>query len=209
MATAIFSILVGALYSLFYSALRARESTYDSIEKGLPTAYALSTVRRDLANMTAPTGLFAGAVVGEMDEQGTTRLDTIEFFTTSGVVRASAPWGDVQKVSYYLSVPEDDDSSGSYFVRAVTRNLLASTTEDPPEERLLPNVKSLTLAYYDGESWQDSWDSTTRENAAPQAVKLRLDFVKDAEGRSMSQPVEVVLLVTAGSSTESEGAEQP
>ena len=121
-ATAIFSILVGALYSLFYSALRARESTYDSIEKGLPTAYALSTVRRDLANMTAPTGLFAGAVVGEMDEQGTTRLDTIEFFTTSGVVRASEPWGDIQKISYYLSEPEDDDSSGSYFVRAVTVN---------------------------------------------------------------------------------------
>jgi len=208
-ATAIFSVLVGALYALFYGALRARESTYESIVKGLPTAYALSTVRRDLANMTAPTGLFAGAVIGEIDEQDTTRLDTIEFFTTSGVVRANEPWGDIQKVSYYLSIPEGDDASGSYFVRAVTRNLLASTTEDPPEERLLPNVESLTLAYYDGESWQDSWDSTTQENVAPEAVKMRLDFMKDTEGRSVSQPVEVVLPVTAGLSTDSEGAEQP
>ena len=48
-ATAIFSILVGALYSLFYSALRARESTYESIEKGLPTAYALYFCHPDKA----------------------------------------------------------------------------------------------------------------------------------------------------------------
>lgn len=207
-ATAIFSVLVGALYSLFYGALRARESTYESIEKGLPTAYALTTVRRDLANMTAPTGLLAGAVIGEMDEQGALRLDTIEFFTTSGVIRASEPWGDIQKVSYYLSEPEETDASGNYFVRAVTRNLLASTTEDPPEERLLTGVESLTFTYYDGESWQDSWDSTTQENAAPEAVKMQLAFVKDDEGRRVSPPVSLVLPVTAGSSPSAAETEQ-
>jgi len=192
-ATAIFTVLVGALYSLLYGALRLREKTYEVTEAGLPKDYVALLIKRDLANIAAPVALLAGPMIGEKDEQGEQRFDRLEFHTTSGIVNDTGPWGDIQKVEYYLTqAPEYGELEGTELVRAVTRNLLASTTEEPEEEFLLSGVQSLEFAYYDGQYWQDVWDSTAQENETPLAVSMHIEFVPSEEGEREKRPVDLI-----------------
>jgi hypothetical protein len=67
----------------------------------------------------------------------------------------------------------------------------------------------LKFTYYDGEYWEDVWDSTTQENEMPAAVKVRIEFVPPEEGEREMRPIELVceiLANEAGSETQ-EGEE--
>jgi type II secretion system protein J len=204
-ATAIFVVLVGALYSLLYGALRLREKAYEVTEAGLPKDYVALLIKRDLANIAAPVALLAGPMIGEKDEQGEQRLDRLELHTTSGIVNDTDPWGDVQKVEYYIAqAREYGESEGNELVRAVTRNLLASTMEEPEEEWLLSGVQSLEFAYYDGEYWQDVWDSTTQENETPLAVRMHMEFVPPEEGERERRPIDLICEIVTKAVTEEE-----
>jgi len=204
-ATAMFAVLVGALYPVFHTAMRMREKAADVMEETLPRHYAAEVMKRDLRQVVAPVGILAGAFIGEKEEDGTCRRDRLEFHTASGAVGSKEPWGDVQRVAYYLaespvSVSENkatENTEAYELVRAVTRNLLASTEEDPKEERLLKGVLSLAFAYYDGEVWQDSWDSTTVENETPAAVRARIEFAPAAGNGREASPIEMVVLPIA------------
>ena len=192
-ATTIFAVLVGSVYTLFYGTLRLREKTSEIVETRVPRDFIVMLIKRDLANMVPPVGLLAGPLIGENDEQRGQRFDRLEFHSSSGIVNDSEPWGEIQKIEYYLAEPEEVNSSeGNELVRAVTRNLLAATAEEPEDERLLDGVQSLEFAYYDAEYWQDVWDSTTQDNEMPLAVMMRLEFVEpEGNGRRM-RPIEMV-----------------
>ena len=208
LASIVFAIVISALHGVFFGALRLRDNTYEAVESGLSDAYVAGLIRRDIKNLAPPTGVLAGAMIGEEEEENGVRLDALEFFTTTGIVRDSElePWGEVQKVEYYLAEPLDgSDSEGADFVRAVTRNLLASTEEEPAEERLLHGAASLEFAYFDGEDWQESWDSTTVENETPEAMRMRLDFMPPEQGERVRRPSEIVCeLVVKPMQTEDE-----
>jgi len=188
-----FSVLIGALYSLFYGTLRLREKTSELTETSVPRDYIVGLINRDLAHIVAPVGILAGPLIGESDEEGGERLDRLEFYTASGIVNTVDPWAEVQKVEYYLDEPEDTgETEGQELVRAVTRNLLAATAEEPEEQRLLSGVQSLEFAYYDGEYWEDVWDSTTQESETPRAIMMYVDFVAPQEGDRQMRPIELV-----------------
>jgi len=176
-ATVIMTALVGAMFSVFNGALRLREKTFKAVEEGLPRSYIRTLVKRDISCMAPPVGIMAGPVVGESGETGDIRKDTLEFITTTGIVNDNNPFGDLQKVEYYLLEPEEEEEREDYdLVRAVSRNLLASTEEDPEQQRLLKGVQSLEITYFQDDVWSDTWDSTTVENEVPEAVKFQIGF---------------------------------
>jgi hypothetical protein len=47
---------------------------------------------------------------------------------------------------------------------------------NPDEEVLCRGVRSFTLRYWDGYTWQDVWDSTQVDNMLPAAVEARLEL---------------------------------
>ncbi len=97
-----------------------------------------------------------------------------------------------------------DYAYGKDLVRTLTRNLLASTEAETVEERLLHGVDSLELYYYDGETWQDSWDGTTQEETMPGAVKFVIGFAPPQENERGNLPLEVVAPVIVRSASTSE-----
>jgi len=212
-ATMISAILLGALYAVYNGALKLRQKNYGSMEAGLPRAYAAEIMDRDFRNMLPPVGILAGAIIGETSEQNNTRYDRAEFFASTGAVTDKEPWGDIQKVEYYLADSEEGDTEGDEkngkpskdLVRAVMRNLLASTTEGPIETRLLKGVRSLTIAYYDGAVWQDSWDSTTLDNALPKAVNISIEFAPESEKEETQTPLELLIEVAASAVSSQSG----
>ena len=52
-AVAAFAIVLAAINTVFYSALRLRNSTTAAIERALPMEHALGIIKRDLANIAA------------------------------------------------------------------------------------------------------------------------------------------------------------
>jgi hypothetical protein len=75
---------------------------------------------------------------------------------------------DIRQITYWLASGEGK-SSGlcRYEIKQETSNdALNATTSGPPSVPDLETcvissrVKSLTFAYWDGQSWQDSWDGT-------------------------------------------------
>ena len=174
-ATAMFATIISALYALFHSALKTRENAFRVFETDLSRHYVTILIKRDIVNTVLPTGVLAGGFIGEKEESGLVRMDKLEFFTSSGIVVEDDKWGDIEKIEYYLE--ESTESPGKMdFVRAVTRNLLPSIEEEPVGEHLFKNVESLKILYYDGESWQDTWDSTTQNNELPKAVDMLIEF---------------------------------
>lgn len=192
-ASVIFTTLIGSLYFLFHGSVKLREKSFEAMEKELPKSYFITILKRDLVNMAAPAGVLAGPMLGETEEKGGSRRDRLEFYTTSGVVNGTSPWGEIQMVVYELLEPETSGNSAGYDLsRAVTRNLLSSIIEEPQETRMLHGIQSLAFYYYDGEQWLDSWDSTTMENKAPGAVKIRIEFANQEPLRGDIQPLEIM-----------------
>lgn len=194
-AVAMFAIIALALHSVFFGALRLRERAHGTFETRLQKDAVMEMIRKDLASTVAPVGILAGALTGEKGGTDGQRLDRLEFHTATGSVDDSSPWGDIQRVEYALVEPDTPgDQNEWHLVRNTTRNLLAPTEQEPEQQRLLRNISSLWLEYYDGEQWQDSWDSTARENELPLAIRLQLQFLS-VENRT-PMPVELVVPVS-------------
>lgn len=190
-STLIFAVVVGSLFTVVQGAILMRERMYETLETPLPRSHAAAVIRRDLAGCVAPSGLLFGALLGEKEEERGVRIDQITLFTTSGIVDPAHPWGDLQRVQYRLDeVGETDFGTEWKLVRSVTRNLLASTEEDPAEETLLSGVASLTFRYYDGEQWQDSWDANARAEM-PQAIVMLVEYLPTEAERPAQPALEV------------------
>ena len=96
---------------------------------------------------------------------------------------------DVKTVSYFVNKsdgPQAEKStlmaspfSGGLFRRSVDRSVAAyqglSNTQEPDEfsELVAPEVVEVAFRYFNGESWQDEWDSE-EENGFPLAVEVNL-----------------------------------
>jgi type II secretion system protein J len=216
-ASAIFAVLAGALYSVFSGALRLRERAYATIERELPASAALSIMRRDLEGIMVTSGTqtvaLAGQMLGTPNLSGGSNQDTLQFFTTSGTVdeRSPDPWGDVQKVNYLLEGTEmPDGAPGLGLVREVTRNILAPNVPEPDRQWLLTGVQSLKIEYLDNQAWMDTWDSEANAKKPPVAVKVRIGLLPTVEDDPEPEPVELVCRIASrdANTTETQGGSQ-
>lgn len=191
---AITSVLLAALYGSLSGVLGLQRQSHAALERDLPEAAAAGVIKRDLANMVVPTGLLGDTILGEEDTESGQRHDTLEFCTTTGTVGENTAYPNIQKVEYYLSDSEDDVQYTSLqLFRAVTRNLLATDSEETRTARsLLSGVESMEIEYYDGETWTTSWDSTSAETVVPKAVRVLLTLAEPMEGTSIQPVIEVV-----------------
>lgn len=198
-ATAMTAVLAGSLYASLYVAFKAKESAMRSVESPRACQVAFEMLRRDIASAVVPRGLLAGPMVGTnaldlADGEG----DTLSLHTVATDVETSFGEGDIRLVEYFCQPGED--AGGSTLVRAVTTNLLSTREVEPVQEVVCRGVRAFSLRYFDGTAWQDSWDSTTRDNVLPTAVEVTLEL-KEPPAESQGQTgyrMTRVLLVPCG-----------
>ncbi len=202
LAVFIFGIVLAAINTVFYGALRLQARTCAALDASQAVNNALLLMRRDLQGTLPTGGLLAGTfkigLVGTT--AGIAQAPGIEFYTSTGVIDDNAPWGEVQKVIYQLRQPlqSSGSSSGRDLVRSVTRNLLATTVEEPQEQRVLQNVQTLEFLGYTGSDWRPSWDTTLTDTNTPAAVRVRLQMASPSGATDLSrQPVELVVPLVA------------
>jgi general secretion pathway protein J len=195
-AISIFSILLVAIHTVFYTALRLRNTTVESLEASLPQEQALNVIQHDLVNIVTTTnGVFLGPL--QTTNPTNTLPDQIgpHFYTTGGELDGMVPWGNVEQIDYLLSQPTNGNRGpGRDLIRAVTRNLLPVTQLPQPDEKhaLLSGVQNLTFLYYDGTTWQPQWDTTQQTNL-PTAIKVQIQMAAQPGQTSRTAPLELVI----------------
>ena len=204
LAVAIFAVVLAAINTVFYSALRLRNTMNESLERSLPVEQALAIIKRDLVAIVPP-----GTLAGPLKCESASSLSITgqptgpQIYTSTGTVNQTSPWGEVQKVTYYLRPPTNFTTrAGQDLFRAVTRNLLPSAEEQPMERFLLSDVEEIHFLFYTGTEWRESWDSSTEEMPLPKAIKVQLLMAGEVEQDTRARaPVELLVPIIIEAST--------
>lgn len=210
LAVAIFSIVLLAINTVFFSALRLRAAAQRSLEQSLPLQQAFAQLRQDLLLAVPPTGVMAGDFrIGSVGSSLSMAQGLgIEFCTTSGRMTEDRPWPELQRVIYQLRDAADrQNARGRDLVRSVERNLLTSITDNPEEQFLMADVESFEIECYSGTDWRTTWDTSLSDTNLPTAVRIKLLTAVDPGQNSRTrQPyqlvVPLVVQLPAGTSTE-------
>ncbi|MEO6437497.1 MAG: GspJ family type II secretion system protein [Tepidisphaeraceae bacterium] len=175
LAMAMVSMLALTMYQAMRIAITARRSAYAAVDSIRAGVIAADLVRQDFESVPPPTGILAREFVGlHLPGSGGGDADGVEFSTIGrDVDNLDSPMSEgIRRVEFHLN----SDHQPAALVRRVTRNLLATSEPQVEEEVLCRNVKSFSLRYFDGTSWQESWDSTTVGNNLPMAVAITLEI---------------------------------
>lgn len=205
LAVGIFAIVLVAINTVFYSALRLRAKTSEALDEALPLTQALSFVRRDLQGAVPPGSIMAPSFKSGTASGTLLAGSILQFCTCTGVINDSVPWGDVRKVTYRLIDPvERTRNAGKDLVRTVSFNLLATATEEPEDQWLMGKVEKLECFCFNGTEWRDSWDTDMGDSGLPSAVRVRILLAEDTPANNrLRQPMELLVLLDAKARTNS------
>jgi type II secretion system protein J len=192
LALMICAMVLVVICSVFAGALRLQRSAAAQVDRSLPIERAMNLLRRDLKNAVPPGGLLAGPMQSGSLEGGVDANSGIQIYTTTGLMTPNDPWSEIQKVTYELQTAPDATNGEKTLVRAVTRNLLATGTQDEDDQFLASGIESLNFSYFDGMNWLDTWDDTTETNLP---VAVRVDVQMAATDSTAEKPAPLQLLV--------------
>lgn len=205
-----FAIVLAAINSVFYGALRLRNKTVAALAESAPLQQAVAILKRDLAGLVRPGGTMLGPLQTTAITNSLAGQASPDFYTTSGYIDETSPWADVQRVSYAL-VSGPSGIAGQDLVRAVSRNMLppAGVVEQPMQQWLLSGVQRVGFSYYDGTQWRETWDSTVADpvtgqtNTLPAAIRVQIQMAAKETGPALAQlaPIELVVPLMVQTST--------
>lgn len=202
LALAIAAVVLTAINTVFFGALHLRTATVGVAEQSLPVERAVETIKNDLVCIRPPsTNGYIGPMGTDATAVGMSQPLLLELYTSSARISDDVPYGDVQKVDFWLQNPTNAASgtTGKDLIRGITRNLLASTPESPEPHRLIGNVQDMHFSFFDGTNWNSTW-SVTLSNV-PIAVKVFLSFTKPSDGMPAVPPLQFVVPVITELST--------
>jgi len=188
-ALALMGILAGSLYRSFSVGVRSRSRAEAAIAPARAATLALEPLHRGVQSALPPSGILAGAFIGQDAEADVSAedADSLSFFAMiEGAMQDSSV---IRKVEF--SATSGDDGTLT-LVRRVTTNLLAPETPQTVEDVLCRNVISFNLRYYDGVEWLDSWDSTVRDNTLPLAVEATIAIRRTDSASADEQAYQII-----------------
>jgi type II secretion system protein J len=182
------------LYMSLNIAVRARERTASNVMPVRTALLAADIIRQDFESVLPPTSSTALALTGPFVGVSQGGADSVDFYCVGSDAGWHSPQDQKQGLGSSTQQQQDDpfaegprhvvialrtDVQPPTLVRSVTRNLLAPTLPQPEDEILVRNVKSFTVRYFDGTTWQDQWDSTTLGDILPPAVEMTIETYID------------------------------
>lgn len=219
-ATMAFAVILLVMKMTLAGALSMRKRIDSRMNWENHNTIALSILKKDLENII----ITGGSHAGEIYSDNSSTSGQIEFFTTSGHISDSLPWGDIQKVRYFLGNSilsqygmNTSTNLGQSLLREVTRNVAALIQNTPETMELMAGVDSLTFQFFNGVTWEATWDSTTSDPAIPLAVRATLAVHMDTSTqdnrilgtREIVVPVFVVKPADSSSTNSADSATPP
>jgi type II secretory pathway component PulJ len=190
------AMILVAIYGVFYRAVKMRDTATEHTRESRMRARAVNIIRDDLRGALISGGTFATTLDGGNGNGPESSFPGyLKISTTTGKDTLDAMYGDVQQVEYYID--SDKTATGTVnagaLVRTVTRDLLATVQQNTPGQQVLSGVKSMEVAFYDGQNWKDSWQYSTTTTTLPQAVRVRIQQAVTKQGETAPPPVEILV----------------
>ena len=201
LAIGIAAIVLISVNTVLFASLRLRDTTSNVVDAASPVDQAVALIKRDLQCVVVPTNCSGGILSGDfktgnVSSPGINDPVEIEMFNTAGTLSDNAPWGEVQRVTYELRMPNDRSALGKNLVRSVTRNLLTANTPDVEDQFMLSGIQSFTVSCYDGSVWQDNWDTTGLTSTytnLPLAVRVDIQMAQPQGNNNNLGPIVLVV----------------
>lgn len=206
LAIGVAAIALVAVNAVLFTALHLREVTTNAVDAATPVDQTFTFLRRDLQCVVTPTNgtskILSGSfrVGNGITSVGGSEPVAAEIFTATGALSESAPWADIQRVTYGLKNSTDTSGRRDLY-RSVTRNLLSISTPDVTDQLMLRGVESVTFSCYDGSRWNDTWDTsdaTSLNTNLPLAVRVE---IKLAGGDRTMEPIQLVVPIDSQTRT--------
>ncbi|HYO09331.1 MAG TPA: GspJ family type II secretion system protein [Tepidisphaeraceae bacterium] len=176
LAMGMIAMLSLSLYTAMRIAIQARRTAHAAVEPTRSAAIASDILRLDIENAQPPTGLLKGPFMAtHQSGPNGGDADTVQFYTLGRDEQAADddPLAEgIRRVELAIRT----DVNPPALVRRVTRDLISTTEQQPEEEVLVRDVRSFSLRYFDGTTWQEEWDSTALGDVLPLAVMVTLEL---------------------------------
>jgi type II secretion system protein J len=164
-------------------AIKAKRSGENAVTPSRTAAIAIDMISRDLESVPPPNateGMFAGPFIGTpQNGNAAGEADVLDFYTIGEDAPPLQQTLPLSEGIRFVELALKTDTDPPVLVRRIQRDLLSQQQTDPEEQVICRNVRSLTLRYYDGTDWYDTWDSTTVNNTLPLAVQLTIEIARD------------------------------
>ena len=219
-ALTVFSLIMGAVLSLFTSGRMASEL---GKHHAMMDQSGRAALRAMLADLKGAWGTYSVSTLdtGFIDlHSGTDDApeDSLTLITVNNTPPLRTPTSsssstatattemDLSKVTWSLDLDEETDPKG--LVRAKHKlitetNVVTKKGED--QETIVPEVVGLRIRYYDGSAWADTWDST-QSGTLPKAVEVTVTLKMTFRGIDETQKYsEKVYLPVAANVPKKEG----
>ena len=198
------ALILLAVQSTLFTTLRLQDRMTGALDAAVPLEMAFDVLRRDLQCVVPPkvSGILSGGFrSGPILSTGISQPVSLELHTSTGILLAAEPWGDIQRVTYSLK-PSTDGTGTQDLYRGVCRNLLTTSTPEIEDQLLLRNVRQLDIQSYDGLAWYPIWDTTdtsTSRTNLPVAVRVLIHRETDDD----DAPVQLLVPIGTQSRTNS------
>ena len=183
MALAICAVLLTAIYGVFSRAIHMRDNATHRTREVRVRAHAAGMIRNDLRNALVSGGTFAATLQGSPESHGSGFPGYLKFTATTARDAEDELGGDVQEIEYYIARDNEAvDQKAGVLVRTINRDLLNTVKQTAVEERVLAGVEAMEVSFYSASAWKTSWEVTTDSKTLPEAVRVTIQPVADANG---------------------------
>lgn len=202
LALAACAVLLAAVYGVFSHAVHLRDDAMHRTRDVRVRARAMAMLRDDLRNALVSGGTLAATLEGSAKSHGGGFSGYLKFTATTAKDVDDQLGGDVQQIEYYIARDaEAADQKAGVLVRTINRDILNTTQQAPPEERVLAGVESMEVSFYSGTDWKTSWEVTTDSKTLPEAVRVSIQPIAGEDGRKPA-PIDVLVPWTTQSAIE-------
>ena len=200
LALAIAGVVLTAINTVFFGALKLRTATIRVAEQTMPVERGLVIIKKDLIG-AVPPGTLAGPMGTDVTMNGLNQTPILEMFTSTGIISDDQPWGNVQKIDYLLQAPTNRNNTapGKDLIRFVTRNLLSPTVITPDSQKVLGGVDTFRFSFFDGTNWNDYWNA--QNSNMPVAIEALITFAVPKNGSPVSPPIRFFVPIVTQSNT--------
>ncbi len=171
-AMSIMAVITASLYSTLSLAFKMKDSIREKLGPLARANAVLDMMRSDLNCCVDPEMELAGAFIGE--QASVNDNDRLVFYSSnnSSLRELENAACDIYQVEY--SLEQYDQWNGYSLVKRTAVNLLSSSEPESKDNILCRGVYGLRFSYYDGASWQASWDSETADSPLPKLLKVTI-----------------------------------
>lgn len=180
LALALMSALVGSITATLTVAYKSRQRVDNALGVLIRMQTTLDDIQMELESALPPGEVFAGSMICDVDgDAPVNNTPYLEWYTNypMELPAGTLVQGDIRRVELALTTREG--YGNPILVKRTTTNLLSTEVLEPTEQVLCRDVQSMTMSFYDGVDWYDTWDGSTTEDPLPLLIEITIKLQSD------------------------------